>query len=195
MTKTKSQTRKEIIDKQLQTAGWNVDDCTQVIKELDIKIDLPDGIKEPRTKYEGHQFSDYALLGKDGKPLAVVEAKKTSKDAALDREQAKQYCYNIQKEQGGELSFCFYTDKLGLLMKIREQTAGLGPTHLDLPDTLHFKCWIEFGPQHEAVSVSIYRQMVEALTADLTEHKPVLLKIKHGEEIHEILQYTESLAA
>jgi len=30
-----------------------------------------------------------------GKPLAVVEAKKTSVDAALGREQAKQYCYNI----------------------------------------------------------------------------------------------------
>jgi len=34
--------------------------------------------------------------------LAVVEAKKTSRDAAIGREQAKQYCYNIQKQLGGE---------------------------------------------------------------------------------------------
>jgi type I restriction enzyme R subunit len=36
-----------------------------------------------------------------------VEAKKTSKDATLGREQAKQYCYNIRKDKGGELPFCF----------------------------------------------------------------------------------------
>ncbi len=36
----------------------------------------------------GKQFSDYVLLGKDGKTMAVVEAKKTSVDAAIGREQA-----------------------------------------------------------------------------------------------------------
>ena len=44
------------------------------------------------------------------RPLAVVEAKKTSVDAAIGREQVKQYCYNIQKQFGGELPFCFYTN-------------------------------------------------------------------------------------
>jgi len=33
-------------------------------------------VQEAPTPYQGHQFSDYVLLGKDGKPLAVVEAKK-----------------------------------------------------------------------------------------------------------------------
>lgn len=108
MANTEAQTRKELIDKQLQSAGWDVSDCTQVIEEFDIKVDLPDGVKEARTQYEGHQFSDYVLLGKHGKPLAVIEAKRTSKDAALGREQAKQYCYNIQKERDSELPFCFY---------------------------------------------------------------------------------------
>ncbi len=36
--------------------------------------------------------------------------RKPSKDAELGREQAKQYCYNIQTEKGGELPFCFYTN-------------------------------------------------------------------------------------
>jgi len=112
MTKTEAQTRQEIIDKQLEASGWNVNDLTQVTQELDIQVDLPDGVKEARTQYEGHQFSDYALLGKDGKVLAVVEAKRSSKDAEVGREQAKQYCYNIQKEKGGELPFCFYTNGL-----------------------------------------------------------------------------------
>lgn len=112
MSKTEAQTRKELIDVKLHQAGWNVDDRTQVIEEYDIEVGLSEGIAEARTKYDGHQFSDYVLLGKDGKPLAVVEAKKTSKDAEVGREQAKQYCYNIQKQYGGKLPFCFYTNGL-----------------------------------------------------------------------------------
>ena len=110
MTKSEAQTRSELIDQQLAQSGWNVKDPTQVIEEFDILTALPQGVAEPRTPYEGHQFSDYVLLGKDRKPLAVVEAKKTSKDPAIGREQAKQYCYNIQKQLGGELPFCFYSN-------------------------------------------------------------------------------------
>lgn len=110
MTKTEAQTRSELIDRQLAQSGWNVKDRTQVIEELDILIPLPEGVAQPRTPYEGHQFSDYVLLGKDSKPLAVIEAKKAAKDAALGREQAKQYCYHIQKQSGGELPFCFFTN-------------------------------------------------------------------------------------
>jgi len=98
MTKSEAQTRAELIDKQLGISGWNVKDPMQVVEEFDILVGLPEGVSEPQTPYQGHQFSDYVLLAKDGRPLAVVEAKRTSKDAALGREQAKQYCYNIQKQ-------------------------------------------------------------------------------------------------
>ncbi len=110
--RTEDQTRQEIIDKQLLDAGWNVNDKTQVFEEFDIHVALPEGIQEARSQYEGHQFSDYVLLGKNGKALAVVEAKKSTKDAEIGREQAKQYCYNIQKDKGGELPFCFYANGL-----------------------------------------------------------------------------------
>jgi type I restriction enzyme R subunit len=110
MTKSEAQTRSELIDQQLALAGWDVKDPSQVIKEFDILTTLPEGVFEPRTRYEGHQFSDYVLLDKARRPLAVIEAKKTSRDAAIGREQAKQYCYNIQKQIGGELPFCFYTN-------------------------------------------------------------------------------------
>ncbi|MFH2059832.1 MAG: DEAD/DEAH box helicase family protein [Pseudomonadota bacterium] len=109
---TEKQTRAELIDKQLAKAGWNVNDPTQVVQEYDILVDLPEGVAEAQTPYQGHQFSDYVLLGKNGKPVAVVEAKKTSKDPAIGREQAKQYCFNIQKNSGGSLPFCFYTNGL-----------------------------------------------------------------------------------
>ncbi|HMW32190.1 MAG TPA: DEAD/DEAH box helicase family protein [bacterium] len=107
--KNEKLTRKEIIDNRLKQAGWNVTDRTQVVEEFDIIVDK-NLVQEASTPYAGHQYSDYVLLGKDGKPLAVVEAKKTSVDAAIGREQAKQYCYNIKETQGGELPFCFYTN-------------------------------------------------------------------------------------
>jgi len=110
--KTEAETRKKLIDAKLYAAGWDVNNLTQVSQEYDISVPLPDGVAEPRTPYEGHQYSDYVLLGRDGKPLAVVEAKKSSKNAAIGREQAKQYCYNIQRQNGGKLSFCFYTNGL-----------------------------------------------------------------------------------
>lgn len=108
--KTEKQTRKEIIDKKLNRAGWDLNDRTQVVLEYDIPVDLPDGVREPVTSYQGHQFSDYVLLGRDAKPLAVIEAKKTSKDPAIGREQAKQYCINVQAQTKGDLPFCFFTN-------------------------------------------------------------------------------------
>jgi type I restriction enzyme, R subunit len=111
-TRSEAQTRSELIDQHLAEAGWNTQDPTQVVEEFDILVGLHHGVAEPRTPYGGHQFSDYVLLGKDGKPLAVIEAKKTSRDAALGREQAKQYCHNIRQQLGGELPFCFYTNGL-----------------------------------------------------------------------------------
>jgi type I restriction enzyme R subunit len=112
MSRTEAQTRSDLIDLQLALSGWNKNEPTQIVEEFDILVGSSAGIAEPHGRYQAHQFSDYVLLGKDGKPLAVVEAKKTSRDAALGREQAKQYCFNIQKQLGGELPFCFYTNGL-----------------------------------------------------------------------------------
>lgn len=105
-----STTRKELIDIQLKEAGWNVNDHTQVVEEYVVDLSAGNQVKEPTEKYKQNQFSDYVLLGKNGKPLAVVEAKKSTKDANTGREQAKQYCYNIQKETKDILPFCFYTN-------------------------------------------------------------------------------------
>ncbi len=107
--KNEKLTRKEIIDNRLILAGWNIADRTQVIEEYEIIVDS-NLAKEATTPYAGYQYSDYVLLAKDGKPLAVVEAKKSSVDAHIGKEQAKQYCFNIQKQFGGPLPFCFYTN-------------------------------------------------------------------------------------
>ena len=107
---TEAETRKKIIDGKLFAAGWDVNNLSHVIQELDIHAPSLGRVAELDAPYGGHQYSDYVLLGRDAKPLAVVEAKKTAKDAAIGREQAKQYCYNIQNQYGCKLPFCFYTN-------------------------------------------------------------------------------------
>lgn len=107
---SESATRKAIIDLRLKDAGWDVSDRTQVIEEYFVSLIAGSELREDATKYGTREFSDYVLLGKNGKPLAVIEAKRSSKNAELGREQAKQYCLKIQIEQGGELPFCFYTN-------------------------------------------------------------------------------------
>ncbi len=101
-------TRKEIIDNRLIQAGWNVADRTQVIEEFFISIEttVPNESAIPK----GIEFSDYVLLGKDGKPLAIIEAKKSSADARIGEEQAKQYALNIQSLYSCDLPFCMYTN-------------------------------------------------------------------------------------
>lgn len=113
MTKTEAQTRQAIIDNRLYKAGWNVKEPSQVTEELDIYVERP---VEPYTtletesKYNGHLFADYALLGRDGYPLAVVEAKKTSVDSRIGKEQARNYAEKIQKTSKKDMPFVFYTN-------------------------------------------------------------------------------------
>jgi len=100
---TESATRKEIIDSRLNEAGWNIADRTQVIEEYFVSLAGDSASVTAPALRSSREFSDYVLLGKNGRPLAVVEAKKSSNTAELGREQAKQYCYNIQVQHGGEL--------------------------------------------------------------------------------------------
>ncbi|MBI2354731.1 MAG: DEAD/DEAH box helicase family protein [Deltaproteobacteria bacterium] len=109
--KTEKQTRQELIDKRLALAGWNVRDPSQVTEELDIDLSAAgrERVSEPVSPYDGHRFADYALL-RHGKPVAVVEAKKASRDAALGQEQALQYATNLQEIHGGHVPFVFYSN-------------------------------------------------------------------------------------
>lgn len=101
-----AKTRQQIIDSKLQDAGWNVNDITQVVEEFVVDVN---GVNEPDVKYS-NQFADYVLLGKNGSPIAVIEAKKTSEDARKGEEQAKQYTHHIQIKYNCDLPFCFYTN-------------------------------------------------------------------------------------
>ena len=112
MNRNEAQTRKEIIDTRLKLAGWDILNPSLITQELKIWCGLPGrGINESQSPYQGHLFADYVLLSKEGKPIAVVEAKKTSVDAEIGKEQARNYAEKIQKSNGGgPIPFVFYTN-------------------------------------------------------------------------------------
>lgn len=57
----------------------------------------------------GEGFVDYVLWGDDGKPLALVEAKRTKRDARIGQQQAKLYADCLQMAYG-ERPIIFYTN-------------------------------------------------------------------------------------
>ena len=81
------ETRKKYIDLELKLAGWDFE--TNITEELKLS-----GM--PNANKEG--YADYVLFGKNGLPLAVVEAKRTSVDPRVGQNQAKLYADCIEKE-------------------------------------------------------------------------------------------------
>jgi type I restriction enzyme R subunit len=91
-------TRRYLIDVLLKEAGWN--------------------IHQPQwTEYEvqgmpndtGKGYVDYILWGADGKPLALIEAKRTRKSADAGKHQAELYA-NCLENQFGQRPVIFYSN-------------------------------------------------------------------------------------
>lgn len=83
-----AETRKKLIDIMLKDAGWDVSN-----NEL-VKVELPLENHKESGKFG---YADYVLFNEKGKPIAVVEAKKTSVDPIIGRQQAVEYANTIEK--------------------------------------------------------------------------------------------------
>lgn len=99
-------TRKLYIDLYLREAGWDVLDTENVAVAgkagIEIKVDgMPNG--------QGIGFCDYVLYGRDGKPLAIVEAKKTSVSPEKGRHQVDLYG-DCMKAVYGYKPILYYTN-------------------------------------------------------------------------------------
>ena len=91
-------TRTLIIDLDLERAGWHLD------REQDREYEVT-GMPND----SGIGYADYVLWGDDGKPLAVVEAKKTTVDPAVGQQQAKLYA-DCLETMHGQRPVIFYTN-------------------------------------------------------------------------------------
>ncbi len=86
---TEFETRKLYIDHYLEEAGW------QLGKGRSDEVEV-----SGMPNNEGIGFVDYVLWGDDGKPLALVEAKRTSKDPIIGQQQAKLYADCLETQFG-----------------------------------------------------------------------------------------------
>jgi len=93
-----------VIDDLLRAAGWNPGDKSQVLTEF--RAASPDALRlEPQAEYhvKGQAFpirpeagrADYVLLDSNGRPLAVIEAKRSGIDPYTAKHQTLPYAKSI----------------------------------------------------------------------------------------------------
>jgi type I restriction enzyme R subunit len=82
-----------------------------------------------------------------------------------------------------EMKFDELIQKIAPLMRFREAIVPLGPAKFNFKDLISEKEYVEFGPQHEALSIAKYRELVEQKVNELVSSNPLLQKLKEGKEI------------
>ncbi len=95
---SEAETRDYFIDLLLKEAGWPLDQTRD--REFEV-TGMPNK--------EGQGFVDYVLWGDDFKPLGLVEAKRTRRDARVGQQQAKLYADCLEK-QFGQRPVIFYSN-------------------------------------------------------------------------------------
>jgi len=95
---SEAETRNYFIDLLLKEAGWPLE------QERDREFPVT-GM--PNKQEKG--FVDYVLWGDDGKPLGLVEAKRTRRDARVGQQQAKLYADCLER-QFGQRPLIFYSN-------------------------------------------------------------------------------------
>lgn len=95
---SEAETRDYFIDLLLKEAGWPLDQPRD--REFEVS-GMPNE--------QGKGFVDYVLWGDDGKPLGLVEAKRTRRDARAGQQQAKLYADCLER-QFGRRPLIFYSN-------------------------------------------------------------------------------------
>lgn len=95
---SEEETRDYFIDLLLKEAGWALD-----------HPDSEEYLVEGMPNDSGKGWVDYVLWGDDGRPLALVEAKRTKRDPRKGKRQAELYA-NCLEEEYGRRPIIFYTN-------------------------------------------------------------------------------------
>jgi type I restriction enzyme, R subunit len=161
-----AETRDLFIDKLMREAGFD----PQAPETTEVEV-----AGMPTTS--GRGFVDYVLRGSDGKPVALVEAKRTKKDARIGQQQAKLYADCLEAHYG-QRPIIFFTngyehwlwddtrhppreiqgfltrDELALMIQRRATRKTLAPENID-------GAIVERPYQHRAI-----RRVAEAFERD-----------------------------
>lgn len=94
---SEAETRQLFIDMMLREAGWAVQDTEglKVRGKACIEIEV-----HGMPSASGVGYVDYVLFGNNGKPVALIEAKRATKSLSVGEHQAKLYADCLEKEYG-----------------------------------------------------------------------------------------------
>lgn len=95
---SEAETRRIFIDAMLKEAGWDL--TTPHVLEFELQF-----VYDP----ESSRYADYVLWGDDGKPLGVVEAKRTMVDAYKGKRQGELYADSLE-QMYGQRPVIFFTN-------------------------------------------------------------------------------------
>ena len=90
---TEAETRQKIIDIDLKAMGWKFTGPDADVR-TEYEVDNMNGVLGQKG------YADYVLMGKDGLPLAVIEAKRSTKDPNIGRKQAQLYADCLEQKFG-----------------------------------------------------------------------------------------------
>jgi type I restriction enzyme, R subunit len=90
---SEAETRDYFIDLLLKEAGWSLSGPDDL--EFEVR-----GMPAKNGRNDGTGYVDYVLWGDDGKPLGLVEAKRTRKDSRIGQQQAKLYADCLEQRYG-----------------------------------------------------------------------------------------------
>lgn len=114
---SEARTRARFIDADLREAGWDPDG--EGVREYPVV-----GMPTSSGGSGGKGFADYVLWGADGLPLAVIEAKRTSKDPGIGQQQVKLYA-DCLEQMAGRRPVIFYSN--GFSTWLWDDAAGYPP--------------------------------------------------------------------
>lgn len=101
MARSEKETRQLLIDPKLLRAGWDLLTTKYIVAKNKACIETPvTGMPKSSTNASGNGFVDYVLFGDDGKPLALIEAKKSVVNEEQGRVQACLYADALERQYG-----------------------------------------------------------------------------------------------
>lgn len=128
------ETRRILVDEMLRRVGWDIQDGDTATVKREVKMILrTDDGKETNLR------ADYVLYATDGKPIAVIEAKRQGRDARDGMTQAELYARALQQQEGTyPVAFCTNGSEVHVLdPATKEQWRKIGGIYS--PDSLHYR--------------------------------------------------------
>ena len=99
------QTREQLIDKQLVTAGWLKKYVKEEVNTIRSNFNTKEYVLSEGRDDDSGRFMDYLLLAEDNSPVAFIEAKNFSKSEDVGRAQARTYLRDVQKQTSEKIPY------------------------------------------------------------------------------------------